>query len=38
MRGRACLTSVCIQRDLKAVIFGQARRVLDTTFFGYRDL
>jgi hypothetical protein len=35
-RGRACLTSVCVQSDLKAAIYGQARRVLETTFFGYR--
>jgi hypothetical protein len=33
-RGTACLTSVCIQGDMKAVIFGQARRVVETTFFG----
>ena len=33
-RGTACLTSVCVQGDLKAVIYGQARRVLETTFFG----
>jgi hypothetical protein len=32
-RGSACLTSVCVQGDLKAVIYGQARRVLETTFF-----
>ena len=32
-RGRACLTSVCVQDDLKAVENGQARRVLETTFF-----
>jgi hypothetical protein len=25
---------VCIQGDLKAFIYGQARRVLETTFFG----
>jgi hypothetical protein len=29
---------VCIQGDLKAVIDGEARRVVETTFFGYRDL
>jgi hypothetical protein len=33
-RGTACLTSVCVQGDLKAVINGQARRVVETTFFG----
>jgi hypothetical protein len=32
-RGTACLTSLCIQGDLKAVIYGQARRVVETTFF-----
>jgi hypothetical protein len=37
-RGTACLTSVCIQADLKAVEYGQAGRVLETTSFGYRDL
>jgi hypothetical protein len=35
-RGTACLTSVCIQADLKAVEYGQAGRVLETTSFGYR--
>ncbi len=25
---------VCVQGDLKAVIYGQVRRVLETTFFG----
>jgi hypothetical protein len=29
---------VCVQGDLKAVINGQARRVVETTFFGYRVL
>ena len=29
----ACLTSVCVQGDLKAAIYGEARRVLETTFF-----
>jgi hypothetical protein len=29
---------VCIQGDLNAVIRGQARRVLDTTFFAYRGV
>jgi hypothetical protein len=33
MGGLACLTSVCVQGDLKAVIYGQASRVLETTFF-----
>jgi hypothetical protein len=38
--GRSSLPDfgVYIQGDLKAVIHGQARRVLKTTFFGYRDL
>jgi hypothetical protein len=30
MRGTACLTSVCLQGDLEAAIYGQARRVLET--------
>jgi hypothetical protein len=38
MRGGACLTSVCVQGVLKGVTYGQARRVVDTTSFGYRDL
>jgi hypothetical protein len=38
MRGRACLTSVCVQGDLKALEYAQAGRVLETTFFGYSDL
>jgi hypothetical protein len=38
MRGTACLTSVCLQGDLKAAIYGQARWVLETMFFGYRDV
>jgi hypothetical protein len=29
---------VCTQGDLKAAIHGQARRVLETTFFAYRDV
>jgi hypothetical protein len=29
---------VCIQGDLKAVIYGRAGRVVETTSFGYRDL
>ena len=37
-RGTACLTSVCVQGDLKADIYAQARRVVKTTFFAYRDL
>jgi hypothetical protein len=37
-RGTPCLTSVCLQGDLKALICGQARRVLETTFFAYRDV
>ena len=32
-RGKACLTSVCIQGVLKVAIHGQARRVLETTSF-----
>jgi hypothetical protein len=27
-----------IQGDLKAAIYGQARRVLETMFFAYRDV
>ncbi len=37
-RGTACLTYVCVQGYLKAVIDGEARRVLETTFFGYRGV
>jgi hypothetical protein len=33
-RGKACLTSVCVQDDMKASIYGQARRVVETMFFG----
>ena len=33
-RGTACLTSVCVQGDLKAVSYGQAGKVIETTFFG----
>jgi hypothetical protein len=33
-RGTACLTSVCVQGVLKAAIYGQASRVLETTFLG----
>jgi hypothetical protein len=29
---------VCVQSDLKAFIYGQAGRVVETTFFGYRDV
>jgi hypothetical protein len=32
-RGTACLTSMCVQGGLKAVIYAQARRVLETTLF-----
>jgi hypothetical protein len=38
MRGTARLTSVCLQGDLKAFTYGQAGRVVETTFFGYRDV
>jgi hypothetical protein len=38
IEGTACLTQVCVQGDLKAFIYGQARRVLETTFFGYRGV
>jgi hypothetical protein len=34
----ACLSSVCVQGVLKAVIYGQARKVVETTFFGLRDV
>jgi hypothetical protein len=37
-RGTACLTSVCPQGDLMAVEYGQGRRLVETTFFGYRDV
>ena len=37
-RGTACLTSVCVQGDLKAFIYGRACRVVETTFFAYRDV
>jgi hypothetical protein len=33
-RGTSCLTPVCVQGDMKAFIYGQARRVVETTFFG----
>jgi hypothetical protein len=29
---------MCVQALLKAAMYGQARRVVETTFFGYRDL
>jgi hypothetical protein len=38
MRGTARLTSVCIQAVLKAVIYGQAGGLVETTFFAYRDV
>jgi hypothetical protein len=38
MGGPARLSSVCVQGDLKAVIYGQAGRVVETTFFGHRDV
>ncbi len=31
--GTACLALMCIQGDLKAFIYGQASRLLETTFF-----
>jgi hypothetical protein len=34
IRGTACLTSMCTQGDLKAAIHGEARRVVETIFFG----
>ena len=37
-RGTACLTSVCVQGVLKAPIYGQARRVVDIPFVGYRGV
>jgi hypothetical protein len=37
-RGTACLTSMGVKGDLKPVMYGQASRVLETTFFGYRDV
>jgi hypothetical protein len=33
IEGPACLASVRVQGDLKAFIHGQARRVLEITFF-----
>ncbi len=38
MGGPACLTSVCVQGDLKAVIYGEAHGDVETTFFGRRDV
>ena len=32
-RGSAWLTRMCVQGDLKAVTYGQARRVVETMFF-----
>jgi hypothetical protein len=37
-RDPACLASMCIQADLKAVEYGQAGRVLETTSCAFRDL
>ena len=37
-RGTVCLTSLCLQGDLRVVMYGQARRGLETTFFAYRDV
>jgi hypothetical protein len=37
-RGPACLTSVCVQGDMKAVIYSQADRVVETTSFALRDV
>jgi hypothetical protein len=37
-RGPACLTSVCIQGDLKAIIYGQARRAFEDPFVGYKGV
>jgi hypothetical protein len=38
MGGPACLNSVCVQGDLKAVIDGEARRVVEEVFIGYNSL
>ena len=38
IEGPARLTQVCVRGDLKAIVYGQAAGVLETTFFGYRDL
>jgi hypothetical protein len=35
-RGTTCLTSVCIQGDLKASIMVRQHSALETTFFAYR--
>jgi hypothetical protein len=29
---------MCVQGNLKAVIYGQARRLVETTAFAYRDV
>jgi hypothetical protein len=29
---------MCTQGDLKAIVYGQARRVVEITFFGYRHV
>jgi hypothetical protein len=38
IEGPPCLTRMRVQSDLKAFIYGQARRVVETTFFGLRDV
>jgi hypothetical protein len=38
MGGTACLISVCVQAVLKASKCDEARRGLETTFFGLRDV
>jgi hypothetical protein len=38
IEGPACLTSVCVQGDLKAFMYGQAGRVVGTTFLGWRGV
>jgi hypothetical protein len=37
-RGTACLTSVCVQRDLEAGVYAEARRAVEVPFFGYNGL
>jgi len=37
-RGTARLAWMCIQGDLKAVIYGEARRGVEITFFGLRGV
>jgi hypothetical protein len=32
-RGKACLAWMCVQGDMKVAVYGQARRVLETTSF-----